>query len=787
MPIAPITTTVTVAKQPLLQIQNIPILLTYPTLLLSASLVIEHSLLQATTTISNEPQSNGNNWTRIFLSLLITPMFLGSCLSILNTFVRNLTMDSTEVSITTTSTATEEKILDYSSGSHSHEHSHEHSHSHNETVNDGESNNGSTSSMIGQIKPLMTLFVLFAATWLLDPIRTVSLTLILIQTPASSSTPQILIVALFFAFDLVELIIRSGFTLNLEGLEGVNYGGWLILGYALCYLIRGSLSSIFQGTTTNRSRKMLHYNQWYKELVLPFSLSLGSGFILLCFVKYVNVSMILITLGCGLILQLSQTEALEIQFNSANIIISSLLSYILEILSFKKQFHLVLTIVEVLVICLIYFVPFETATTAISATKAHHTSPSLITELLTHPKTKPIFSFLLLNTTFMLVQLVYSFRSQSLGLLSDSLHMALDSTSLFLGLIATVMASKPPSRSFPFGLRKVETLAGFANGVLLIGIVFGILVEAVQRLVWPVEIQRTGELLIVAALGLVVNIVGIFAFNHGHGDDGHGHGHSHSHGGGGGNDHDDDNENMRGIFLHILADTLGSLGVVVSTVLIQIFETPIFDPISSLFIAIMIFVSAMPLVRSSAGRLLLNLNDKEDDQIKDLLSQVMNMPGVVSYTTPRFWNETNVLEDGLTGGAESHSVQMKSTADLDQSKQRSRGETFSFAFPAPAENALDINDQDHGHSNSHSHSHSNSHSHGHSHSTGMTPPTSSCDGLEDIEQKFKMIGFIHIQHLEGENSTIIKKRVEKVFENAKIKCLVQVENESESCWCRDKI
>ncbi|KAH3685322.1 hypothetical protein WICPIJ_003674 [Wickerhamomyces pijperi] len=778
MPTAPITSKQSMPKQQLFQIQNIPILLTYPTLLLSSSLVIEYDVNK------NKDQ---NDWKLLALSLLISPVFLGSCLSILGTFVRNLTMSSEP------SPAMED------THSHNHNHSHNHSHSHGHSSENLTTNTDVTlwqrvKSMKSQTQTLLTLFALFTSSWILDPIRTVSLTLVLIQT-TESSLIQFGLVCVFFVFDLVELMVRYGVSLNYQGLKDIRFGQLLILGYLLCVVSSGRLSLIFQGLVAkqqqpqqknqiNINKKSFSVNSglWFHELILPGLLMLLSGLTLLFSLKDVSISMILITLGCGLNLLLSQTEDLSIQFNSINIIVSSLLSYMLEVLSFKKQFHPLLAIVEVLVISLIYFLPIETKS-ASDSQKTKQT-PSLITQLITHPKTKPIFSFLLLNTTFMFIQLVYSFRSQSLGLLSDSLHMALDSTSLFLGLLATILASNPPSTTFPFGLKKLETLAGFANGVLLIGIVFGILLEAVQRLFWPVEIQRTSELLIVAALGLVVNIVGIFAFNHGHGDDGHGHGHSHghshSHGGGGDCDGEEDNENMRGIFLHILADTLGSLGVVVSTILIQVFNTPIFDPISSLFIAVMIFGSAIPLIKSSASRLLLNLNDKEDDQIKDLLSQVMNMPGVISYTTPRFWSESNVLDDGLSGAGESYSVQMPQlqsqtgqngsiNGDL-QGKVRAREETFSFA--APTDSSLDVCHEEHEHGHSHT-------EHSHSHSSPLSePPTSS-------EIQFKMIGYIHIQHLDGENSTIIKKRVEKIFENAKIKCSVQVEKESDRCWCRE--
>ena len=154
--------------------------------------------------------------------------------------------------------------------------------------------------------------------------------------------------------------------------------------------------------------------------------------------------------------------------------------------------------------------------------------------------------------------------------------MALDCTSLFLGLLASILSKRKPSSKFPFGLEYLETLAGFTNGILLIGIVSGILVESVGRLFYPVHILETNELLIISILGLLVNLVGLLAFDHG---DLHGSGEQRE-------DSSIDDENMRGIFLHVLADTLGSVGVIASTVAIKLTGWQIFDPLASIMIVL---------------------------------------------------------------------------------------------------------------------------------------------------------------------------------------------------------
>ena len=303
-----------------------------------------------------------------------------------------------------------------------------------------------------------------------------------------------------------------------------------------------------------------------------------------------------------------------------------------------------------------------------SSNLSHYKITSVIKELLSHSDTRAIFNFLLLNTSFMFVQLIYSFRSGSLGLFSDSLHMALDCSSLALGLVAGVLLKSEVDKNgkFPFGYSRFETLAGFTNGTLLIGISGGIVFEACNRLYNPTVLNEVTELIVVSIAGLIVNLVGIFAFNHGHGH-GHSHGHSHSHSHSHSHDHDHDhdhshnhshshdtnhsndsmNDNMKGIFLHILSDTLGSVGVVISTILTKIYKWDGFDPLVSIIIAGLIFVSAIPLIESTGSSLLLKLNSKNENKLRLVLKEILQIKGIKSFTTPRFWPQST--NDYLTG------------------------------------------------------------------------------------------------------------------------------------------
>lgn len=140
-----------------------------------------------------------------------------------------------------------------------------------------------------------------------------------------------------------------------------------------------------------------------------------------------------------------------------------------------------------------------------------------------------IFLFLLLNLSFAFVELIYGVWTNSLGLISDSFHMFFDCTALLAGLIASVISRWKSTETFSYGYVRAEILAGFVNGLFLLFIAFFIFSEAVERAVEPPEVKHE-RLFTVSVMGFLVNLVGIFAFQHGHAHGGNDHGHSHSHG-----------------------------------------------------------------------------------------------------------------------------------------------------------------------------------------------------------------------------------------------------------------
>ncbi|KAM0285956.1 hypothetical protein ACHAQH_001143 [Verticillium albo-atrum] len=282
--------------------------------------------------------------------------------------------------------------------------------------------------------------------------------------------------------------------------------------------------------------------------------------------------------------------------------------------------------------------------------------------ILVEKDSRRIFYFLALNFSFMGVQGFYAYATSSLGLLSDTVHMFFDCFALLVGLCAAVMSKWPPSERFPYGLGKVETLSGFANGILLVLLSIEIIGEAFERMMEGTPPKRLAELLTISVLGGLVNVVGLVAFGHHHH---HGHDHGHSHGGGScpsskktddhhdhdhahdhGHDHGHHNENMHGIFLHVLADLMGSVAVTISTILTMYTGYTWWDAVAGIVVSVLIVLAAWPLLTSSARNLLLSIPDRVEYNLRNTLAGITQQRGVVSYSVPKFWIDDILTSQG---------------------------------------------------------------------------------------------------------------------------------------------
>jgi cobalt-zinc-cadmium efflux system protein len=171
--------------------------------------------------------------------------------------------------------------------------------------------------------------------------------------------------------------------------------------------------------------------------------------------------------------------------------------------------------------------------------------------------------------------------TNSLALLSDAAHVFLDLFALFLSLAAIKLAAFPASDTRTFGWHRMEVFASFINGASVFLIALGIFYEAWGRLFQPEEVKSL-PMFIIAAIGLVMNLVAASALHH------------HSH----------DDINVRSAFLHVIGDAAASIGVIIGGLVIYFTHMYILDPIISIGISFVIFWGAWRVIRESAHILL---------------------------------------------------------------------------------------------------------------------------------------------------------------------------------------
>jgi len=272
-----------------------------------------------------------------------------------------------------------------------------------------------------------------------------------------------------------------------------------------------------------------------------------------------------------------------------------------------------------------------------SSTSFGALAQGFLSRVLGEKDSRHIFYFLCINLMFAFVELLWGIWSNSLGLVSDSFHMLFDCMALVLGLIAAVISKWKSTRLFPYGFGRIEVLSGFVNGLFLLVVAVFLVYEACQRLVDPPSID-THQLLAVSIAGFAVNLIGVFVFrhhhHHGHSHDSHSHStcHGHNHHG-----HHHSNANMRGVYLHVLADLLGSIGVIISSCLIEKWHILIADPICTLLVAGLILSTVWPLLRDSAQVLALSVPPHIEKSVRKALNAVLELDGIISYRGCRVW------------------------------------------------------------------------------------------------------------------------------------------------------
>jgi cobalt-zinc-cadmium efflux system protein len=214
------------------------------------------------------------------------------------------------------------------------------------------------------------------------------------------------------------------------------------------------------------------------------------------------------------------------------------------------------------------------------------------------------------------VELVGAWVSGSLALLADAGHLVTDAASVAVALSASYVATLPPTSRRTFGLHRVEILAALVNAVVLLGVCGYLAVEGVRRLVHPAAVQA-GPMLVFAVVGLVANAVSLMLLT----------------------TRKDESLNMRGAYLEVLGDLVGSGLVVLAAAVIMITGATRADPVASLLIAVLILPRCVGLLRDAVAVLLETTPAHLD--LDDVRDHLLEVPGVVDVHDLHAWTITS--------------------------------------------------------------------------------------------------------------------------------------------------
>jgi cobalt-zinc-cadmium efflux system protein len=223
---------------------------------------------------------------------------------------------------------------------------------------------------------------------------------------------------------------------------------------------------------------------------------------------------------------------------------------------------------------------------------------------------------LALTLSFTAVEVIGGIATGSLALLADAVHMLSDNLALALALFAIWLAGRPSTPQRSFGYQRAEILAALANGVALVALAIWIFIEAWRRLSDPPEILA-GWVAVVAVVGLVVNL-GAALILHRRGTD---------------------SLNMKAAFRHVLADALGSVGVLVAAVVIIVTGWRYADPIAGAVIGLLVLASSWTVLRDSVNILLEGAPKGMDT--RELGRRLTEVPGVVEVHDLHVWTITS--------------------------------------------------------------------------------------------------------------------------------------------------
>jgi cation diffusion facilitator family transporter len=210
----------------------------------------------------------------------------------------------------------------------------------------------------------------------------------------------------------------------------------------------------------------------------------------------------------------------------------------------------------------------------------------------------------ILTAAMMVVEIATGLMYGSMALLADGLHMASHATALGIAVFAYVISRRlAADPRFAFGVGKINSLAGFASAVMLLGFALIMVIESTDRLINPLSIAFD-QALVVAVIGLVVNGVSAWVLISTPHEHGHAHGHDH-------HDHHGHDHNLRAAYLHVLADAVTSLLAIVALLAGKYMGAGWLDPVMGIVGAALVARWSYGLIRETSRVLLDRQTEKE--------------------------------------------------------------------------------------------------------------------------------------------------------------------------------
>ncbi|MET2871013.1 MULTISPECIES: cation diffusion facilitator family transporter [Exiguobacterium] len=228
-----------------------------------------------------------------------------------------------------------------------------------------------------------------------------------------------------------------------------------------------------------------------------------------------------------------------------------------------------------------------------------------------------IISFFIISA-YMVVEAIGGYLTNSLALLADAGHMLSDAASLAIALLAFKLGEQIANNRKTFGYRRFEILAAVLNGVTLILISIYIFYEAINRFIQPPEVASVG-MLIVSSIGLAINLLVGWIMLRG-ADVEH-------------------NLNMRGAYLHVVSDTLGSVGAILAALLIMAFGWNWADPLAGIIVSGLVLRSGYFVTKSGLNVLMEGAPQNVD--VEKVLQVIHNKEGVRSIHDFHLWSITS--------------------------------------------------------------------------------------------------------------------------------------------------